>query len=49
MRYWTKISKNEKGGYSDMSQGNPKDFIYIYIYTRVISKVLHTALAWPVG
>jgi len=24
MRYWTKISKNEKGGHSDTSQGNPK-------------------------
>ena len=23
-RYWTKISKNEKGGHSNMSQGNPK-------------------------
>jgi len=23
-RYWTKISKNEKGGHSDTSQGNPK-------------------------
>ena len=24
MRYWTKISKNEKGGHSDTGQGNPK-------------------------
>jgi len=24
MRYWTKISENEKGGHSDTSQGNPK-------------------------
>jgi len=24
MRYWTKISKNEKGGHSDMSQGKHK-------------------------
>ena len=24
MRYWTRISKNEKGGHSDTSQGNPR-------------------------
>jgi len=24
MSYWTKISKNEKGGHSDTSQGNSK-------------------------
>src|SRR5215469_734421 len=24
MRYWTKISENEKGGHSDTGQGNPK-------------------------
>ena len=26
-RYWTKISKNEKGGHSDTGQGNPKDIL----------------------